>query len=188
MIKKITILALLIFASAQINAQSIKEKSFDISIGYGISAPNEENVDVVDNGFYLQGEYVLVFSKWFDVRPYIGGIFTNSSGEDSIGNPTDFTATSNALLIGGKARVTIPIPWIAPYFELGIGASIGSFKTITPSYDIDKTGIITHIPFSIGLELGPKHNYDIGFTYYSQSHVEQTVGAVAFGISIPLED
>lgn len=188
MIRKILQLTLLIFTSLQVEAQSIKEKTLDISIGLGLSSPYEEDVDVIDDGFYLQGEYVLVFSKWFDVRPYAGGIFTKSSGVDSNQNPTEYKATSNALLIGGKARVTIPIPWIAPYFELGIGASIGSFKTITPSYDIEKTGIIPHIPFSLGLELGPKHNYDLGLTYYFQPSVEHYAGAFAFGLSIPIDD
>jgi hypothetical protein len=43
-----------------------------------------------------------------------------------------------------------------------------------------------HIPFSIGLALGPKHNIDVGFTYYYQPSVQQFSGATAIGFSFPL--
>lgn len=44
-----------------------------------------------------------------------------------------------------------------------------------------------HIPFSIGLELGKKHNFGIAFTYYFHISVEQFAGAAAIGLSIPLK-
>ncbi|MGB5665324.1 MAG: hypothetical protein WBM53_00645, partial [Maribacter sp.] len=99
---------------------------------------------------------------------------------------TNYKSTSKAFLIGGKARITAPIPWVAPYVEGGIGMSLGSFVTLTPATNIDQSGLILHIPFSLGLELGPKHSIDIAFTYYFQPSVKQYAGAAAFGISIPL--
>lgn len=144
-------------------------------------------MNVADTGLYLQGEYVMGLTKWFDLRPYAGRILTKSNGKDLNENSTLFKATSNAFLIGGKGGFTIPIAWVVPYLEVGIGTSIGSFKTQTPLYDIDKTGIIYHIPFSLGLELGRNHNFDIAFTYYFQPSIEQYAGAAAFGVSIPLK-
>ena len=173
-------------ATTQVKAQLIKEKAVDISIGYGLSAPYYENGDILDTGFYLQGEYVLVISKWLDVRPYAGLILTKSNGKDLNDNPTIYESNSNAFLIGGKTRVTIPIPWISPYVEIGIGASLGSFKTFTSYTNINKNGLILHIPFSLGLELGPKHNLGVAVTYYFQPSIEQYAGAAAFGVSIPL--
>ena len=44
-----------------------------------------------------------------------------------------------------------------------------------------------HIPWSIGVALGPKHNFEISFTYYDHPSVDQTCGAAAFGFSFPLK-
>ncbi len=183
--RKSIIIILVIISSVQVQAQFLKEKSIDISIGYGLSA-SYDDVDIADSGFYLQGEYVLDVSRWLDIRPYAGLVLTKSNGKDIDGNPTIYKSNTQAFLIGGKTRITVPIPWVAPYFEVGVGVSIGSFETFTPFTDIDDSGLVLHIPFSLGLELGSKHNFDIAFTYYYQPSVEQFAGAAAIGISIPL--
>ena len=182
---KKTIIILAVLASVHVKSQLIKEESIAFSIGYGLSAAYDD-VNIADTGFYLQGEYVLDLSKWFDMRPYAGLILTKSNGKDLNEEPTPYIATSKAFLIGGKARITAPIPWVAPYLEGGVGASIGAFRTLTPYTDIDKSGLILHIPFSLGLELGPNHNFDIAFTYYFHPSMHQFSGAAAFGISFPI--
>ncbi len=183
--KNTLLILLIILASAQINAQLIKEKSIDVSVGFGYSVPYDD-VDITGSGFYLQGEFVLTLSKWIDIRPYAGLILAKTDENEQIG--AFFKSNANAFLMGSKARFTIPIPWIAPYLESGIGASIGSFETLTPFTNIDKNGLILHIPFSLGLELGAKHNFDIGFTYYFHPSVEQFSGAAAIGVSFPLDN
>lgn len=183
--RKTHIILLTILACDQVNAQFIKKQSIDVAIGYGLSIPYDD-IDITGDGLYLQGEYVLTLAKWIDMRPYTGFILTKSNTEDNQQNEFAYKSTANAFLIGGKTRVIAPIPWVAPYIEIGIGASIGSFETFTPFTNIDKSGLILHIPWSIGLELGPKRNFDIGFTYYEHPSVEQFSGAFAFGITIPL--
>ncbi len=185
--KKPIAIILTILATIQVKAQLIKEKSIDVSIGYGLSAPYDD-VDITGSGFYLQGEYVLTLAKWIDIRPYVGLIFTKTNTDDNEQNEPAYKSTANAFLIGGKTRVTAPIPWVAPYLEVGVGASIGSFETFTQFTNLDDSGLILHFPFSIGFELGPKHNFDIAFTYYFHNSVEQFAGAAAFGISFPLDD
>lgn len=184
--KKNLILLLIILISNLAEAQFIKEKSINAQIGYGVSVPYYSADDIVNNGFFMQGEYVLSITSWIELRPYAGLILTNSNGKDFHDNPTDEKAESKALLIGGKARVRAPIPWIAPYVEIGIGASIGKFETFTTYTNINRNGFIYHIPFSFGLELGQNNNVDLGLTYYFQPTVEQYTGAFAIGISIPL--
>ena len=98
----------------------------------------------------------------------------------------DYKVTTKAFLFGGKARICAPIPWVAPYFETGIGASVGSFETITPFTYIKKQGLVMHIPLSMGLAIGRKHNIDLAFTYYYTPAVEQSSGAMAFGFTFPL--
>ena len=175
------ILIMVIFSINYINGQTKESQNLNLSIGYGISVPYDET-DIDGSGFFAQGEYIFNLKKWIDLRPYAGLILTNEDSNNEI-----YKTTSKALLIGGKGRITAPIPWVAPYIELGIGASIGKFETITPLTNLSKNGALMHIPFSIGLELGPKHNFDLGFTYYYQPTVEQFSGAIAFGISIPMK-
>jgi len=184
--KKTLILLLIILSSTLAEAQFIKEKSINAQIGYGLSAPNNSVAEVVDTGFFVQGELVLKVASWVEIRPYAGFILTNSNGKDLNDNPTDEKAESKAVLLGGKVRVRAPIPWVAPYIELGIGTSIGKFRTFTAFDDIDKSGIIYHIPFSLGLELGRNNSVDLGLTYYFQPSVEQFAGAFAVGITFPL--
>ncbi|QVY67236.1 outer membrane beta-barrel protein [Polaribacter sp. Q13] len=185
---KTLILLMIVLTSNLVEAQFIKEKSINAQIGYGISAPYNSIDEVADNGFFIQGELVLKVASWFELRPYAGFILTNSNGKDLNDNPTNEKAESKAFLLGGKARVRAPIPWVAPYVEIGIGTSIGKFETFTAFDNIDKSGIIYHIPFSIGLELGKNNNVDLGFTYYFQPSVQQFAGAFAVGITFPLNN
>jgi len=178
------LLVVFILQCCQLPAQQDQQRSIEVSVGYGLSLPYDD-IDVSGSGFYLQGEYVLLLSKWIDFRPYVGLIFTSESNDDEASLP--YLATANAGLIGAKARLTAPIKWIAPYIELGLGGSIGSFETLTPQTTIDKSGLQFHIPLSLGLQLGPKKNIDLGFLYYFHPGVEQIIGAAAFGISIPLK-
>ena len=184
--KQLLIILFLISNLAQ--AQLIKEKSINAQIGYAISAPYNSLDDIAGDGFFLQGELVLKTASWFELRPYAGFIFTNSNGKDLSGNPTNESTESQAFLLGGKARLRAPIPWVAPYLEIGLGASIGTFETLTAFDNIDKSGIVYHIPFSLGLELGKDHNVDLGLAYYFQPSVQQFAGAFAVGISIPLKN
>lgn len=183
--KKNALIILILLASAQMTAQFIKNRSIDASIGYGATFPYDD-VDINGSGLYLQGEYALTLASWIDIRPYAGLILTKAGKfNDNYVGP-DFKTTSNAFLIGGKTRIIAPIPWVAPYLEIGIGASIGSFETFTPYTDLKKSGLIVHMPWSIGLELGPKRNFDIAFTYYEHHTMDQFSGALAIGYSFPL--
>ncbi|SRX76196.1 hypothetical protein [Aequorivita antarctica] len=186
--RKALILLTIILTSSLVQAQFIKEKAINAQIGYGLSAPNNSVDEVVDSGYFAQGELVLKVASWIQIRPYLGFILTNSGGEDLDGNPTDEKAVVKAALLGGKLRLRAPIPYVAPYIEVGIGASIGKFETFTYYDDINKGGIIYHIPFSLGLELGRDNNVDLGLSYYFQPSVEQFAGAFAVGITFPLKN
>lgn len=183
--KRILFILVTLLASSQVKAQFIKEKAIDVSIGLGISATTHE-VDFYGTGFYAQGELVLSPSAWIDFRPYAGFIFTKMSEEYTGHVEAGYKSTANAVLVGGKTRITAPIPWVAPYVELGVGASIGSFETFTTYTSIAESGIFLHIPFSLGLELGPNHNVNVEFTYYFHNSLEQYAGAAALGLSFPL--
>ena len=184
--KNSLIALLLVLSPAMTMAQFIKERSINAQIGYGLSAPYDSADDIVNDGFFIQGEFVLKIASWAELRPYAGAIFTNSNGKDINDNPTNEKAETRAFLLGGKARVRAPIPWVAPYIEIGIGTSIGTFETFTAFDNINKNGLVYHIPFSFGLELGRDNSVDVGFAYYFQPSVRQYAGAFALGLTIPL--
>ena len=185
--KKTLFVLSLLLALNLANAQFFTEKSLNVQIGYGLTSPYNSIDEIVDDGFFAQGELVLKLSSWMDLRPYAGFITTNSNGKDLNDNPTDEKATTKAFLLGGKARIKAPIRWVAPYVEFGIGTSIGKFVTFTTYDDIDKSGIIYHIPVTLGLELGPTNNVDLAFTYFFQPSVQQFAGAFALGLTFPLK-
>ena len=186
--RKTLIVLILALTSNLVSAQFIKEKSINAQIGYGLSAPFNSADDIVADGFFLQGELVLKLASWIELRPYAGIILTSSNGKDLNDNPTNESVESKAFLLGGKVRLRAPIPYVAPYIEIGIGTSIGKFETYTIFDNINKSGVIYHIPVAIGLELGKNNNIDLGLSYYFQPSVEQFAGALAVGITIPLNN
>jgi len=151
----------------------------------GITTPLED-VDVFGTGIFIQGEYVWAPKKWFSLRPYAGYINTSTDDDDLPTGLMGARASTKAFFIGGKTKLSIPIPWVAPYIELGLGASAGSFETITPLINEKKNGVTLHIPFSFGLAVGRHNNFDIGFAYHIYPFLEQLSGAAAIGVSIPL--
>lgn len=175
---------LALFFSYSLKAQPRTGEFINASIGIGISAPYED-VDISSTGFYAQGEYILGITKWFGLRPYAGIVLT--SGNDTENESLkEYKVTTKAFSFGGKIRLAAPIPYAAPYIESGIGASIGTFKTYTTITNIKKSGVLLHIPFSLGLAVGRKHEVDIAFTYLFIPAAEQFSGAAAFGLLFPL--
>lgn len=182
------ILIFTLFFSNQANAQT-EGRFIKASIGFGSSTSDyeEENPEVIDGfGFYTQGEYIIGLTRWFSVRPYAGAIFT-STDDNKIKNPQGYKVETNAFLLGTKVRLCAPIPWVAPFIETGIGASIGSFKTYTNYVNEKKSGVFAHIPIGLGLALGRKNNIEIGVSFYSNLSTKQSFGGFAAGYSFPLD-
>lgn len=177
-------LMLTVFFTNSINAQIKEGKFIGISAGLGLVAPDDET-DVTGNGFYAQGEYILNLNNWFGVRPYAGVII--ASGTSDKEEMKDYNMKSNAFMLGAKVRVAAPIPYVAPFIEVGVGMSVGSFETYTPLTHVTKSGAIMHIPFTLGLAVGRNHGVDIKFTYYYHNSAEQFSGAAAVGLSFPIE-
>lgn len=182
--RNIFLVVLFILGSTGVQAQFIEERSVDVSIGMGISSPYDE-YDVSGTGFYAQGEYVLHLASWIDVRAYLGMIIAEDIEDEEI--EKGYKSTASAALFGGKTRITAPIPWFAPYIEVGYGASLGSFENYTPYTGLEDSGLLFHFPFTLGVGLGPDHRVNLEFTYYFHDKVQQFSGAAAVGLSIPLK-
>ncbi len=175
------------FASSQANAQSKKGEFINAKIGFGVTVPSN-NVDVSGTGFFAQVEYVWAPKTWLSLRPYTGVIFADTNQDDLDPSLRGFEVKTNAWMLGGKGRIQAPIPYVAPYLELGLGASVGSFVTNTPQTTKDITGVLLHIPFTIGLGLGKNNRTDLEFAYYFTPQAKQFSGAFAFGLSFPINE
>lgn len=170
--------------SGTASAQPQPGRAVQISAGYGMSYTYDFD-DLMGSGFYAQGEYAMALTSWFGIRPYAGVIVV--SGKDNSGQGLlESRIKSNAFMLGAKARFVLPIPWVAPFLEAGLGVSLGSFETYTLLHDKQADGFVGHIPASLGLSLGRNRNFEIAFTYYYHPSVEQMVGAAAFGITLPI--
>ena len=176
----------ILFFSNTAEAQPKKGEFIQASIGYGMSAPYED-YNIIGTGFYAQAEYIYAFKTWLGLRPYAGFVITSPSENNSEPNLSEYRVTAKAFLIGGKVRICAPIPWVAPFLELGIGASVGSFETYTPTTYKKDSGLLVHVPFALGLALGKNHDVEIAVTYYEHPTVEQFSGALAIGFSFPLD-
>ncbi len=188
---KIIIVVLGIVASFQISAQTRMNKYINISLSYGLSSVFDDYNNLSDlspkgKGFYIQGEYVFEFRRWFEIRSYVGFMNTKTDQNDVVREEYGYKVKFSALLLGGKSRFSIPINWLNPYGEIGFGASYGSFETISEDYSINTHGIIAHIPISMGVVIGSHQNIDVGIHYFLHPAVQQFSGTMAFGLKIPL--
>lgn len=177
-------LSFLVFICNSINAQTGKGNFVSTSIGVGLVMTDDETA-ISGSGFYAQGEYVYNVLSWVGLRPYVGVVFASGESEDY--GTERYEVKQNALLLGGKARITVPIPYVAPFIESGIGFSLGEFKTYTPTADNEKKGLQLHIPVIMGLAIGRNHNYELKFVYYVHPNVEQISGGISIGFSFPIE-
>ncbi len=189
--KEILILLLVIITSNSLKAQSTRNKYPILSFGYaateGMYGPGDQTGEIVmGDGFYIQAEYVLGVKRWFEIRPYLGYMNVKTDKEEDLYKEYGYKANATSFLMGGKGRLIAPIPWIKPYLEIGIGASVGTFETKTESWDIKKRGVFYHIPLAIGVKVGSEHKFDIGFLYYIQPGTEQISGVMELGWQLPL--
>lgn len=188
----LTAIFFILFANT-IKAQPRIGESVKASIGFASSSSyyienygNQDELDAMGDGLYLQGEYIFGITSWFGLRPYAGAIFTSVDKNLKVENQPQYKVTTNVFLVGGKVRFCA-IPWVAPFIEGGIGASIGKFETITPGVNFDKSDVLLHIPFSIGLAIGRRNNFEIGISGYFHPAAKQSNGVFAVGYTFPLD-
>lgn len=151
------------------------------------SNQNDRTVEGSGQGFYGGVEYVLRPESWFSPRLYTGLILAFPRSDCGLQvQPCDVSA--QFVFAGAKARVMIPIPWVAPFIELGLGGSLGHFSTRSGQVVARHTdGLAYHVPYALGLALGERRQFEIAFTYLSHPAQAQVSGAVAIGVQFLLD-
>jgi hypothetical protein len=162
----------------------------NVSIGVGLVAPDNKNGQEVSGsgeGFYGAAEYVFWPSAWFSPRLYSGLVIAPARADCGAGvAPCDVSA--EFAFAGAKARVMAPLPWVAPFLELGLGASAGRFSTRSGQVvDQVTRGIAYHVPFALGVALGERRRFEIALLYLFHPEQKQFSGAMAVGLQFALD-
>jgi hypothetical protein len=159
------------------------------SVGLGYSFANQRTGnDPSGRGFYASAEFVLVPNMWVSPRLY-GGLLLTSTDSSTCGGASPCDVEAKIGFLGAKGRLTIPIPYVAPFFELGVGMSAGTLATRTDSTDKNFAGVTYHIPFALGLSFGEMHHYfvDLALSYLFHPDQSQFEGALALSLAFRLK-
>lgn len=174
--------------SSEALAQPREDHAIDITGGYGLSFPYDDS-DESGNGLIGGAEYGFASSAWAGLRAYGTLIWTWPADRDDACDLLEppCRVTANALMLGAKGRFAIPIPYVAPFIELGLGATLGSLRTQTQYRQKEIDGISLHIPLTLGFAIGPEHDVDIAMVFYFHPAAKQANGGYSLGLSIPLD-
>jgi hypothetical protein len=188
------VLALVLTTDARADAPNVDDTEepepphrLHISGGFGYAFPFDEEANDAGAegiGAYAQVEYIYRALEAVTPRAYAGVVFAPSGGNCDV-SPCDVSA--QILFIGVKGRLLAPIPYVAPFLEIGIGGSLGQLTTrVDEIVDRSQSGVNYHIPFGLGLALGEYHQYELSFQYLFHPAARQFCGAFAFGFEFPL--
>lgn len=160
-----------------------------MSAGLGFSFPYDfESSGAEGSGFYWSAEYALLPSPWFSPRVYAGMLVTSADETSCSGRVLPCDASAQIGFVGIKGRLTIPIPYVAPFAEAGLGMSIGAMSTQTPGIDKRLSGITYNVPFALGLSFGAGQRYfiDLALGYLVHPALSQYDAAFALSLAFPL--
>jgi hypothetical protein len=162
-----------------------------VSLGLGLSSPLDETVrgqkvQGSGEGVWVAAEYIERRNDWLAPHVYSGVVVTTPQHDcGPMVSPCDVSA--RVFFMGAKMRLTFPIPYVAPFLELGLGASLGAIRTkIGDLVDVDRRGVMYHIPFGIGLAVGRRHQVEIALEYLYYPEQVQFNGAAALGMTFTL--
>lgn len=162
------------------------DRRLNLSGSVGLSLVNDSSSEGSGVGGWLSAGYVFRANSWFSPRAYVGGVWTSPQDdcEENV-SPCDVSAALGVL--GAKTRFKLPIPYVAPFFEVGLGASVGKLSTRAGfANGTQHSGVAVHIPFSVGLALGREHDIELAFRYLAHPDQNQMVAAVAVALEFPL--
>jgi hypothetical protein len=181
---------LAVLCAIAIISQSTPSRDLAIRLGPGASFYGGEQGgpirEVSATGFFLRGDYVFRERSWFAPRLYGGSLDTGTQLFSCRGaHPCD--VHTGVLFVGGALRFVLPIPWIAPFVELGGGPSFGRIATrYGPAVERGRSGVFGHIDFGFGLGLGYYHQLEIGVHLLDHPAMQNIGAGVAVGLAFPL--
>jgi hypothetical protein len=123
---------------------------------------------------------------------YAGGFFSSTATNSCASGVEPCSVSSQIAVAGAKIRLLVPIPYVGPFFELGGGLSAGSIETrvggmgFSQAIDESHTGLMTHVPVSVGIAFGAKYQHDLSFDYFIHRGRHHIAGMLALGFGFVL--
>jgi hypothetical protein len=151
-----------------------------LSIGPAFAFPDDSNQnDGYGLGVYAGFEYALLPTRWFSPRAFAGLLLASADENSCNGGALPCHVSAQIGVLGIKARFTIPIPYVAPFIEAGVGMSVGAMSTQTVDIDKRLSGVAYNIPLSIGLSfgIGQRRFMELAFAFLDHPELSQIDGA-----------
>jgi len=179
----------LILATAALYSRSARAEGgtfLEVTGGIGLSSP-DTMIPGGGQGVYARADLLPWRDSWFTPKAYSGFLITVPSGDCGVGvSPCDVSA--QILFLGGAARLMLPIPYVGPFVEVGLGLSIGRMSTRSGAdVNLQWSGVTYHVPFALGLAFGKQHEYELSFQYMDHPDQHQVTGGIAVGFGFQLD-
>jgi hypothetical protein len=168
--------------------QDVSLHRLSVVAGLAMAVAVDDDSDSLDGGpgFYGSAEYSYHWLEWAQPRAYGGLMIVESGGDDCVYDPCEVSA--RIVVAGVKGRLQAPIPYVAPFFELGVGLSVGSLRTRLGPFIAEESDVVTyHIPFNVGLALGKDQAVELSFQFLAHPAQRQSDGALVLGLEFPLD-
>jgi hypothetical protein len=179
---------LLALVPTQLTAQWVGD--YQASGGLGVSFSPEREGAGVGGSFVL--ERAVGSAVWGGGRVYAGGFFSNASAHRCPTGIEPCSISSQIAVAGAKARLLAPIPYVGPFIEVGAGLSIGSLENRIGAHgrfsalDDIHSGVMVHIPVSLGLAFGSRHQHDLSLDYFAHPGRNHVTGSFSIGVGFAL--
>lgn len=162
------------------------EHRMAVAAGLGITAPanSEESAERgAGIGGFAETSYHYRFSRW--VRPSVYSGLHITVPKQDCGGACEVSA--QFLFLGWQVRAIVPITYVAPYIETGLGASLGNFAVQSDSgVNEGLTGATYHVPLTLGVMVGERHEFDASLRYLYHPGLVIS-GGIGLGFGFPLE-
>jgi hypothetical protein len=157
-----------------------------LSIGYGLSAAEtpQGTTSATAGGLYVAGEYGAAPYSFLQLRLYAGFLGT-STDQSNCRLAAGCNVSEDIGFLGSKFRLLAPIPWVAPFVELGLGLSYGTIHATDVSVDRTTSGATVDVPFAFGVAVGERHNIDFAISYLFHLGAQAFAGALSIGVALP---
>jgi hypothetical protein len=151
--------------------------------GLGVDQPSGDGVEGKGSGLLLGAEYAR---SSFDYLRFYGGLQFTSPDRDSCGEFVSPCEVSSKIgFFGAKLRLSAPIPYVAPYFEIGLGGSLGRMVTrVSDKVNAVGSGLMFHVPVGVGLAIGSQHSFELGIALLFHPAQRHVSGGFAVGIGL----
>jgi hypothetical protein len=106
------------------------EGAVEAIVGLGITIANDSESDGRGTGLFLGGEWTGRMNSWFSPRVHGGLVVTRPDGGSCGAQIRPCEINTQAAFAGAKVRLMAPFPYVGPFIEIGLGSSVGAFRTL----------------------------------------------------------